>query len=277
MKIFSGLFLVCLFSLLAIRADAQGTAKIIAARVRGEVSVTVKATSVKTQIADNAEVSQGSIVTTGKDSSVVLVFSNGATINLGTDSLLDIEQYTQDPFSTPINAATVTEEPSKSNTKLNLTKGELVGKVAKLKKDQGSSFTVNTPVGAAGIRGTVFRVVFRPDPVTGRVAFVFTTQVGEVEVQLFSGTVQSPIPVSAGTEVAGDAAIAVDPTTGVITATLANGQVLTANPASAESLAAIASAVQAFVQVLMNGLNGIPSGPPGAQSQPDAVTPLAGR
>jgi hypothetical protein len=277
MKILSGLLLACLFSVLAIRAEAQGAARIVVARVRGEVFVTVKATSVRTQVSDNAEVSQGSIVTTAKEASCVLVFSNGATINLGTDSVLDIEQYTQDPFSTPVNAATITEEPSKSNTKLSLTRGELVGKVAKLKKDQGSTFTVATPVGAAGIRGTVFRIVFRPDG-NGKVAFAFTVQVGEVEVTLASGTVNGPVSLVAGKEISGDAAITVDSVSGVVTATLADGTVLTAKDASAESMSAIAASIQAFAQALLNnGINGAPSTPPGAQSQPDAVTPLAGR
>src|SRR4051812_28567899 len=108
MKFFSGFLLVGLFSLLALRLDAQGTvaARIVAARVRGEVAATVKATNVRTVVTENSEVSPGSVVTTGKGASVVLVFSNGATVNLGTDSSLDIEQFTQDPFSTPFNAAT---------------------------------------------------------------------------------------------------------------------------------------------------------------------------
>jgi hypothetical protein len=275
MKILSGLLLVCLFSALAIRAEAQGIARIVAARVRGEVFVTVKATSVRTQIADNAELSQGSIVTASKDASCVLVFSNGATINLGTESVLDIEQYTQDPFSTPVNAATITEEPSKSNTKLFLTRGELVGKVAKLKKDQGSTFTVATPVGAAGIRGTIFRVVYRPDG-TGKAAFAFTVQVGEVELT-FTGNVQAPVGLTEGKEVSGEATLTTNPTTGAVTVTMPDGQSLTVRDASPESLSAIAGAVQAVAQALLNGLNAIPAGPPGAQSQADSVTPLAGR
>ncbi len=38
------------------------------------------------------------VVTTGPASRVILVFSNGATINLAADSILNIEQFQQDPF-----------------------------------------------------------------------------------------------------------------------------------------------------------------------------------
>ena len=55
------------------------------------------------------------------------------------------------------------QEPGTSVTKLNLTRGELVGRVVHLNVDKGSEFTVRTPVGAAGIRGTIFRIIFRPD------------------------------------------------------------------------------------------------------------------
>ena len=151
---------LCAVTLPAARAQATDPGRIVLARVTGDVSVTNKATQVAARAANAQEIAQGSIVTTPKGGSVVLVFSNGATINLKEDSVLDIEQFLQDPFGDPFNPATATDEPSVSNTKLNLTRGELVGNVKHLKKDKGSSFSVQTPVGAAGIRGTTFRIVY---------------------------------------------------------------------------------------------------------------------
>gem|GEM_PF-5252311 len=61
-------------------ASAQPAGRIVVARVRGEVTATDKVTNAVTKLADKKEVAQGALVTTGKDSSVVLIFSNGATI-----------------------------------------------------------------------------------------------------------------------------------------------------------------------------------------------------
>ena len=273
-KSFPGFLLLGLFCLLAVRVSAQGAERIVAARVRGDVSVTIKATNARSQVIDGTEISQGSIVTTAKDSSVVLIFSNGATINLGTESTLDIEQFIQDPFSTPINTATVTEEPSKSTTKLMLTRGELVGKVAKLRKDQGSSFTVGTPVGAAGIRGTVFRVVYKPDG-SGKAFFALTVQVGDVGFA-FTGSVNAPASVTDNNEISGELNVQTDPATGITTVGFPNGQTLPVNPASAASMEAISSAVQQLAQTLFNSANP-PAAVPPAPPRSDDVTPLGGR
>lgn len=159
--------------------------------------VTGTVTAVKdgatTTLANGSEISQGYVVNTAKDASVVLVFSNGATVNLAQDSSLSIDEFLQDPFAEEVSVSKLTNEPSVSNTKLNLSRGELVGNVKKLNYDAGSSFTVQTPVGAAGIRGTTFRIVFRPDG-TGKAFFSLTTVEGNVV--LASGTVNMPADVS---------------------------------------------------------------------------------
>ena len=80
------------------------------------------------------------------------------------------------------------QEPGTSTTKLNLSKGELVGKVVHLNVDKGSEFTVQTPVGAAGIRGTTFRIIFRPGP-DGKAFFSVTTADGRV---VFTGITSRP-------------------------------------------------------------------------------------
>jgi hypothetical protein len=79
-------------------------------------------------------------------------------------------------------------------TRLYLTKGELVGRVAHLNVDQGSEFTVKTPVGAAGIRGTFFKQIFRPD--SNHKAFVSVeTFEGLIVV---TGLASGPVEVPAG-------------------------------------------------------------------------------
>lgn len=163
-----------------------------------------------------SEITQGFVVQTGDNSSVILAFSNGATINLAQDSSLSIDEFLQDPFSDEVSLAELTAEPTTSTTKLRLSRGELVGNVKKLNSDAGSSFEVQTPVGAAGIRGTIFRIVFRPDG-SGRAFFSLTTVEGNVV--LSSGMMDLPagISVTDNNEVEVLLDIDVDPTTGAIT------------------------------------------------------------
>ena len=243
---------LCLTATTALQAQATLPGRIVLARVNPEVTVTNKATG-ETKVATNAmEIAQNYTVTTGKAGSVVLVFSNGSTINLKNDSVLDIEQYLQDPLEREFNPETATNEPTVSNTKLNLTRGELVGNVKKLNKDKNSSFSVQTPVGAAGIRGTTFRIVYRPSG-TGTAFFSLTTTEGNVELQA-AGTVA--IPVASNPE-AGEPAkevviqVEVNDTTGVVTISTASGPVTVVN-APTTSVAAVTASVAEVAQAVAN-------------------------
>jgi hypothetical protein len=146
------------------QTQPQGTLNkpgtVLIAKTTGTVNMIVN--GVSTPVKVNDVVPQAAKIVTQLNSSVVLVFSNGATTQLGPDTDLVVEEFLQDDFPSTIKVADLTDEPSVSRTKLMLNKGEIVGNVKKLKHANGSSFTVQTPVGAAGIRGTTFRIVFRP-------------------------------------------------------------------------------------------------------------------
>lgn len=158
---------------------------------------------------------QNTVVTTGPSSRVILVFSNGATINLAAESQLNIETFQQDPFGGEYSIENATSEPAaKSITKLRLTRGELVGNVKTLRSDLGSEFTVSTPAGAAGIRGTTFRIVYRPDG-NGQAFFSVMTLEGDVAVTTTSGTTAAPISVTSEQSV--EITVEVDDTTGAVT------------------------------------------------------------
>lgn len=162
---------------------------VLVAQVRGTVTKTVNGQVTTLKINDSVE--QTAKVITARDSSVVLVFSNGATTQLGDDTEMVLEQFLQDPFGKEmeqLKVAELQEEPSRSKTRLNLHRGELVGKVAKLRHDLHSEFIVQTPVGAAGIRGTTFRIVFRPQG-TGQAFFQLSTVEGNVN---FNQGAQTP-------------------------------------------------------------------------------------
>ena len=190
---------------LALRAQTPGAAApkvtggaelILVAKVNGTATMTVDGAT--TPLAVDVKVPQSAKINTLKNSSVVLVFSNGATTQLGAESEMVIQEFLQDPFAGTIAMATITDEPSISTTRLKLNHGELVGKVAHLKHDKGSTFVVETPVGAAGIRGTTFQIVFRPNG-TGQAFFQLSTVEGSVAFGQPSGvtaqgTANVPVP-----------------------------------------------------------------------------------
>lgn len=168
-RLLSWLFFCASLALISARAQVPAAASAASLTESGSVKA-VKVTGTASLVANGATsplkvddaVPQAGKIVTALNSSVVLAFSNGATTQLGPDTEFVLEEFLQDPFASTIKVGDLSEEPSVSRTKLKLNKGELVGNVKKLKHGSGSSFTIETPVGAAGIRGTTFRIVFRP-------------------------------------------------------------------------------------------------------------------
>lgn len=210
--------LFCAFVAFAftLTASAQSQAGAIKAmRVQGDV-LKMSADGKSSKVANGQALTETDTVITRAGASVVLVFANGSSVSLAENSRIAIEEFKMDPTGSDIAVGRLTSEPSVSKTRLNLAYGELVGNVKKL--NAASSYDIQTPVGAAGIRGTTFRIVLRFDA-QGRAAFSLATTEGLVQftasgtVQLTSGTGQADVP--AGTEV--NATITVDPATGVVT------------------------------------------------------------
>jgi hypothetical protein len=179
------------------------------AKIVGEASVTDVATTLKTKLALNSLVIDGQVIETGPSSSVILVLSNGAIVNLKANSRLEINEFLQNPFSTAFKIGESQQEPSVSTTKLFLRKGEVISQVKKLNREAGSSFTVETPVGAAGIRGTAFRLSYAPLDQVGR----FTLSMAEGLIR-FTPQGGRSVEVAAGRELTFSADI--DPVTGAV-------------------------------------------------------------
>ncbi len=271
-KLLSWLSLFGLLALLTLEAVAQPAAapapalastqiagEIRATRVIGRVTVQDIATSATKDVTENLILGQGSVVRTEANSSVVLLFANGATINLAFSSELNIEQFTLDPFGGNYEPSKRTDEPSVSTTNLKLTQGELVGNVKKLKQGaNGSKFTVGTPVGAAGIRGTTFRIVYRPSGDGRTFNFTLTTVEGNVEVQIASGsgiTVPAAVSVTDNKEIVINN-VEVNAVTNQVVATTSAGQTVavTASPPAVDATVTTVSQVQAVAQVLVQAV-----------------------
>lgn len=173
---------------------ARGVVKV--AKIVGEVYQTDVSSGLKTRLALNSLVVDGQVIETGQNSYVVLVLSNGAIVNVKGDSRLEIDQFLQNPFAQDFKIRSATHEPSTSATRLILRKGEIFSQVKKLNREAGSSFTVETPVGAAGIRGTAFRVAYVP---FGRFAqYTLSMAEGLIRFSPFRG---KSLDVPAGKEV----------------------------------------------------------------------------
>jgi hypothetical protein len=100
---------------------------------------------------------QGSTIVSGKNSEVDLLFTNGTSAKVGSNSKLTISAIWQKSFQeSEKKVSDIKEETSATRIDLDLEIGDLIVDVKKLKKE--SSFRVNSPLGVAGIRGTQFRI-----------------------------------------------------------------------------------------------------------------------
>lgn len=184
---------------LALRAFGQTQpGQIQAASVEGQVLKLVNSAPAVT-VKDGDQLTESDTITTGANSGVVLVFMNGSSVKLGANSRLAIDEFKMDPLAEDVKMADFKDrkkgEPSVSKTNLNLVYGDMVGDVRHLNKS--SSYSIKTPAGAAGIRGTIFRIVFRPDA-NGKAFFTVSTAEGLVVMQ---GVTAVEIPIPVGKEV----------------------------------------------------------------------------
>jgi hypothetical protein len=189
------LFVAFVATTLSLGAQAQTQiGQILAAKVEGQV-IKISADGTSTPLGAGSQLTEADTVTTGKDSSVVLVFMNGSSVKLGAESRLAIDEFKMDPFAEDIEPSKLKNEPSVSKTSLNLSYGEMVGDVKKL--NTSSSYSIKTPVGAAGIRGTIYRIVFRPSS-DGKAFFTVSTAEGLV---VMTGVTDQEISIPVDKEV----------------------------------------------------------------------------
>ena len=92
----------------SVRADTTPTTagrvkgRIAAASVEGVVNAISKADGSTRRLHSGDMVSDQTQIVTAPNAKVILVFSNGATVDVAGDSTLDIEQFEQDPFAADI-------------------------------------------------------------------------------------------------------------------------------------------------------------------------------
>jgi hypothetical protein len=156
-------FLVALLAVLAFPhtslAQTMANGKVQAVIVVGDVQL-IAANGTSSPLKRGQIFEQGNKVQAGKDSNALLVMSNGATLHVKAETTLDVANFQQQPYDESADGTflRLTKDPSKSDTDLKLSNGSLQGEVKKLDTGAGSRFTVDTPAGSAGIRGTIIDI-----------------------------------------------------------------------------------------------------------------------
>ena len=151
----------------------------------------------------------GSTLTTGRMSLFTVTLSNGATVQLGSESEVELEEFGQAPVSGNVKLADLREEPTLSRTRLNLLRGDVMLDVKPLKVTRGSSFHLTLSAGTLRIsEGTVRARVQMSDLGLG-VATIELTK-GRADFEVTGGTV---LTLPAGGTLA--FALEIDKTTGV--------------------------------------------------------------
>lgn len=189
---FLGMFAFALLPILS--SAALQTGKVQVGKVSGTVTI-IDAKAQRKPLANGATFQEGSLVETGVNSTAELVFSNGASVVLTPNTLIELRTFRQVPSADITDPyRQIEKDPSPSVTELEVPRGKIIGEVRKL--NALSTFTVKTPAGLVRIRGTVFTVEYRVGP-DGIGRIVVDCVRGSVETTVFSSNA-GPVTVEPG-------------------------------------------------------------------------------
>lgn len=146
------------------------SASVIVASIQGEVNSLNMVDEFNTRMDSSSvgkKVSPKTILSTGKNGKVALLFSNGTLITIKPGSRFYLRTYKQleGIVAGVVDPGNLEEEPTQSELSGHLDYGDLIVKAPKLKK--GSSMKLTSPLGVAGIRGTMFQLMAVRNSVTG--------------------------------------------------------------------------------------------------------------
>jgi ferric-dicitrate binding protein FerR (iron transport regulator) len=154
----------------------------------------------------------GSIVETQRKSLVTLMLSNGATVQLGDESELEIEEFGQAVIPMNTKIAELKEEPTISRTRLRLLRGDVAVDVKPLKVSRGSLFLLTMTAGTVRLADGSFRAMVRMSDL-GLGVCTLELKRGAAEFELAAaGAAFAPVPP--GRKLA--FAVEVDKATGVV-------------------------------------------------------------
>lgn len=206
MKIYTRYFaFALLFLTSALCHAALQNGKVQVAIIKGESSLT-NPQSIKEPVVKGKLFEQGYKVETKKDSTVELCLSNGSTILVNPETLIEIRTFRQVSSNLIVEGAyqKLDKEPSPSVVEIFVSKGKIIGEARKLNPQ--SSFTIKSPAGVARIRGTVFTVEYQKNKDTRTGNMEVSCVKGSVEVTV-NGSDTGSVPVEPGKKMTAQAPI----------------------------------------------------------------------
>lgn len=162
-----------------------------AGKLKGQV--TLKDASGRTgNLTTGATFKEGHFVETGANSSAELILSNGATILVSPETLIEFKVFAQVTSSLIVAGKyrEMSEEPSPSVVQIDLHRGKITGEARKL--NASTQFTVKTPVGLTRVRGTVWTDEYIYDTDTQLGTQTSTCIKGAIEVNDLEGNLPTP-------------------------------------------------------------------------------------
>jgi hypothetical protein len=206
------------FVLLALGCAAAATAQepdlprpgaVVAAEITGQAFAVIDGQ--RKPLNADERVRVGATVATERRSMLTLQLSNGASVQLGSETELEIEEFGQQPVPGGVGKfSELKAEPTLSRTRLKLLKGDVTLDVKPLRVARGSSFTVVLPAGVLRTgEGALRASAMMSDYGLG--ICTLELQRGAAELELAGGAA-APVPV--GTKLA--FALELDKATGVV-------------------------------------------------------------
>jgi len=229
-------------------ADEFKDANVRVIKVKGTPMVTTTADKPSTELKEGTFLEQGVSIKTDKNSEAVLLFSNGTTMTVKPGTTLALDEFLETPFdSTKVDYTHLKSEPSTSKTKVTVSEGSIVGDVCKLNK--GSTFNIGTPVGVAGIRGTLIQVT------------VNTTTGGQISVTINLPEGVSDFAATNGQQITLENGQTVTVTSDPVSGTITLSNVSPMNAQTIRQIQALAEEVAAAIPA-ENAFEGVPDGSP---------------
>jgi hypothetical protein len=135
----------------------------------------------------------GSTIITGRKSLTTILLSNGASLRIGSESELEVEEFGQATVSGGVRFVDLKEEPTISRTRLRLVRGDVTVEVTPLNVARGSSFMLSMLAGTVSCAEGNFHAMVRMSDI-GLGVCTLELDRGAATFEVAGGAT-SPVPV----------------------------------------------------------------------------------
>ncbi|MDP0501960.1 MAG: FecR domain-containing protein [Verrucomicrobiota bacterium JB022] len=109
------------------------------------------------QLDGSRQLYEGEVLQTGEDSTGVILFSTGTVATLRPETTIEIVRNRQETVDEAASLKAA-QETTPSDVQIKLYNGSVISDVKKLRGD--STYQIHTPLGTAGVRGTLFQTIY---------------------------------------------------------------------------------------------------------------------